>query len=210
MYSDYGYGAASSSINSGSAAVGVLGVVMAFLAIIVLICLVIAVITIAGEWKMFKKAGEDGWKAIIPIYNQYTLCKIVGVSPWWILIVFLVSLLSFIPLIGSLISLAASIYFLILLSVSTARSYGKDDGFAVGLALLSPIFYAILGFGNSEYQGPKPMNDIVFQKAKEMQENNTTKATNAANDKNTKFCSNCGTKVNTKTKFCPNCGTELK
>ena len=136
---------------------------------IILIALAVAVVSIIGMWKMFTKAGEEGWKSIIPIYNMITLCKIVGVNPWWILIVYGASLLSGIPILGlliSLVSFAASIYFSILLCVSTANSFGKDTGFAVGLFFLSPIFYCILGFGSAKYEGAKPMNDIIFKNNK--------------------------------------------
>ena len=137
-----------------------------FMLVFLLIGLAVAVVAIIGMWKMFTKAGEEGWKSIIPIYNAITLCKIVGVNPWWILIVFVAGLLNFIPIIGALVNLAASIYFSILLCVSTANSFGKDTGFAVGLFFLSPIFYCILGFGSAKYEGAKPMNDIIFKNNK--------------------------------------------
>lgn len=35
-----------------------------------------------GFWFLFEKAGEKGWKGIIPIYNLVILLKIVG-RPWW-------------------------------------------------------------------------------------------------------------------------------
>ena len=131
-----------------------------------LISIAIAVVSIIGMWKMFTKAGEEGWKSIIPVYNAITLCKIVGVNPWWLLIVFVSGLLSIIPILGYLVYLAVIIYFSVLLSVSTANSFGKDTGFAVGLFFLSPIFYCILGFGSAKYEGAKPMNDIIFKNNK--------------------------------------------
>ena len=35
------------------------------------------ILVIIGQWKMFEKAGESGWKALIPIYNLYILYKII-------------------------------------------------------------------------------------------------------------------------------------
>jgi hypothetical protein len=35
-----------------------------------------------------------------------------------------------------------------------SKSFGKDEGFTVGLCLLGFVFYPILGFGKAEYQGP--------------------------------------------------------
>jgi hypothetical protein len=34
-----------------------------------------------------------------------------------------------------------------------AKVFGKGAGFALGMIFLFPIFYPVLGFGNSQYQG---------------------------------------------------------
>ncbi len=150
------------------------GMFIGVFVVIMLVVLIAAIIVTIAQWKMFKKAGEEGWKAIIPVYNVYTLCKIVGVNPYWILIVMLGSLLSGVPLVG-LVSFAASIYFQILLNVSIAKSFGKDGGFAVGLIFVPYIFYPILGLGKAEYIGAQPMDDIIF-KNKTSNTNNTNQS----------------------------------
>ena len=43
-------------------------------------------LSIAGLWMMFEKAGEAGWKAIIPIWNTLVILKIVGRAWWWIIL----------------------------------------------------------------------------------------------------------------------------
>jgi hypothetical protein len=35
-----------------------------------------------------------------------------------------------------------------------SKSFGKSEGFTVGLILLPIVFYPILGFGDAKYQGP--------------------------------------------------------
>lgn len=104
-----------------------------------LIQLAIAVIYIAGMWKVFEKAGQPGWAAIIPIYNVYVLCKVAGRPGWWLLL-FLV------PLVNLII--------LFVVSFDVAKAFGKGAGFGVGLALLGFIFYPLLGFGEDRYTGP--------------------------------------------------------
>ncbi len=47
--------------------------------------LLIALLLIVAMWKVFTKAGQPGWASIIPIYNIYIWCKIVGRPWWWIL-----------------------------------------------------------------------------------------------------------------------------
>lgn len=108
-------------------------------AIVLLIELAIVVVIIAGIWKVFTKAGQPGWFAIIPIFNLYILLKIVG-RPWWWLILFII------PLVGLIVA--------IVVSVDVAKSFGKGVLFGIGLALLGFIFYPILGFGQAQYQGP--------------------------------------------------------
>ena len=53
---------------------------------ILVVYFIILILVVAGMWKVFTKAGEEGWKAIIPIYNIWTLLKIVGRPGWWIIL----------------------------------------------------------------------------------------------------------------------------
>ena len=56
---------------------------LVFLGILVIAFYVVYVIALA---KLFKKAGEDGWKAIIPFYNVFVLIQIAGLNWWYFLI----------------------------------------------------------------------------------------------------------------------------
>jgi hypothetical protein len=104
-----------------------------------IIYLALVVLLIAGWWMIFTKAGEEGWKAIIPIYNVIVLLKIVGREWWWVL-------LMLIPFVGFIIW--------IIVALDLAKSFGKGTGFAIGLILLPFIFALILGFGSDTYRGP--------------------------------------------------------
>jgi hypothetical protein len=104
-----------------------------------IIGLLIAVVLIVAMWKLFTKAGQPGWASIIPIYNIYIWCKIVG-RPWWWILLMLIPLVNFI--------------ICIILCIDLAKSFGKGVGFGLGLALLGIIFFPILGFGSAQYQGP--------------------------------------------------------
>lgn len=167
----------------------VLGTFFALFGVAMLIPLVLAILTIIGMWKTINKTGEEGWKSIIPVYNQYTLCTKIGVYPYWPLIVIGLTLLNVIPVIGSLLCAAGSIYFMVIFNVSLAKSFGKDPGFAVGLVLLAPIFYLILGGKNSNYVGPNPMEDPVMKYVNEKilnkNSSNTAQQTNTVNPEQT-------------------------
>src|SRR6266478_1107054 len=104
-----------------------------------IIALLIALLVIVAMWKVFTKAGQPGWASIIPIYNLYIWCKIVG-RPWWWILLMLIPFVNFI--------------ILIILMIDLAKSFGKGVGFGIGLLLLGVIFAPILGFGSAQYQGP--------------------------------------------------------
>ena len=213
--STYGYS------NVDTTVVGALfGGIFIVVAIIFLIAMAFVVLNIIGQWKAFKKAGKGGWEALVPVYNTVTLCQITGVNPWWVLIVFVGSIvLNVVPIFGSLLSLAVTVYFSILLYVSTARSFGKSDGFAAGLYFLQPVFFMILGGKNTEYVGPKPMDDVVMNFIKDKMGNNSNQS--STNNQNqapvnnqpqtgTKFCTSCGKSLTEYDRFCIGCGKEVQ
>ena len=49
---------------------------------------------IASLWKVFVKAGQPGWAAIIPIYNAYIMLQIVGREIWWLVFLFVLMKIS--------------------------------------------------------------------------------------------------------------------
>ena len=114
--------------------------------ILVIIYIAVIVLEIAALWKVFVKAGQPGWAAIIPIYNLYILLKIIGRPGWWILLF----LLGIIPFVGWIAVLVLGI----IIAIDLAKSFAKSSGFAVGLFLLNFIFIPILGFGEARYVGP--------------------------------------------------------
>ena len=107
-------------------------------AITLLFELALIVFLIAAIWRVFTKAGQPGWAAIVPIYNVYVLLKIVGKPAWWLI-------LCFIPLVNFIIA--------IIIALELAKVFGKGAGFGIGLVFLGFIFYPILGFGDATYQG---------------------------------------------------------
>lgn len=103
-----------------------------------IIYVAVIVFMIVAIWRVFEKAGQPGWAAIIPIYNIYVLIKVAGQPGWWLI-------LYFIPLVNIVIE--------IIVQVGVAEKFGKGGGFAVGLIFLPFIFYPILAFGEAKYQG---------------------------------------------------------
>jgi len=96
-------------------------------------------LVVASMWRLFAKAGEAGWKSIVPIYGTVVMLRLVG-RPWWWLLLMLVPLVNHIP--G------------IMLCFDIAKAYGKGTGAGFGILLLGPIFVMWLAFGDARYVGP--------------------------------------------------------
>ena len=88
------------------------------------------------QWKIFTKAGQEGWKGIVPIYGSYVQLQITKQPTIWLLFFF-------IPLVN--------IYFIVRHIHGLSKAFGKDIGFTIGLIFFPYFFYPILAFGNSEY-----------------------------------------------------------
>jgi len=67
----------------------------------------IIILYTAGLWKLFQKAGQPGWAALIPLYNAYIILKITGRPVWW-LIWLIMPLINILVMMGLLIDLAKS------------------------------------------------------------------------------------------------------
>ncbi len=106
--------------------------------VIVIFALVLAAVVVASMWKVFVKAGQPGWAAIVPIYNLIVLLKITGKPAWWVA-------LFMIPFVNLVVA--------VMVIVSLAKSFGKSTGFGLGLLFFGFVFYPILGFGSASYLG---------------------------------------------------------
>ena len=121
---------------------------IAFFAAFAFVFIAIAVVVIVGMWKAFEKAGQPGWAAIVPFYNLVVMFRLGGQSGWFALAI----LLNLIPIIGGLAWLGIVVWN----HVNISKRFGQGVGFAIGLVLLSPIFWLILGFGSSKYVAEQP------------------------------------------------------
>jgi len=230
MSYDYGY-----SYDVGSAVGAGLGAMFGFLIFVYIVALAVSIFTIVCNWKVFKKAGKNGWEAIVPIYNFVVLLEITGL-PMWYLVLFLVPV--------------GNVVVLFLIYIELAKKFGQSAGFGVGLALLNPIFMAILAFNkNYVYQAapvsPNYSSNVNYNNANnnvqtynnqpmmnnQQQTNQFTQqpiqpAFNQEQQTNqyaqqpieptinpqpvqNNNCSRCGAPTNTGDKFCMHCGNQL-
>jgi hypothetical protein len=113
--------------------------IFALLSALIIPAIIVAIISIIAQWRIFEKAGKPGWAAIIPIYNVIVLLEIVGKPIWWIFLL-----------------LIPCVNFIIMIWITNllSKSFGRGEGFTIGLLLLGVIFLPLLAFGNYQYIGP--------------------------------------------------------
>lgn len=161
--------------SNSAAALGAMG---GIIGIVLVIGIALWILLVVGHWKMFTKAGEKGWKALIPFYSDYTLFKLVwNTKSFWIYVGAILATVAlnflsgqYVFVDGQLIALGTGNMFLsilayvasialliysVLIQINTSLAYGKGMVFAMGLLLLPVVFTPILGFGDAEYLGPR-------------------------------------------------------
>lgn len=106
------------------------------------------ILVIIAEWRVFEKAGQPGWASIIPYFNFFIMLKIVNKPLWWIFWLF-------VP--------GANVVVGIWVTNLLAKSFGKNEGFTLGLIILPFIFYPVLGFGNASFQGKAEQKKTFIQ-----------------------------------------------
>ena len=155
--------------------------ILPMLTIFGILAIVLFAFLLVAGWKIFKKAGEPGWKILIPIYNIYVMYKILDMTNWfWITLVTSIccdivmnlstmaidsgsatsSSLYAIIVLAATVNLVVAIWASILYAIRLSKSFGHGKGYAVGIFFLPYIFWLILGFGESKYK------KINFNKAK--------------------------------------------
>ena len=137
---------AQASDNQEAAALGALLALIAGFGMILVAGIV--VVTLIGMWKVFTKAGEPGWAVLIPIYNLIVLLRIVGLPWYWVFAPFV----AIIPILGWI----AYVVWVVWVHHRISTRFGQGVGFTIGLTLLGPIFWLILGFGSSKYLAEQP------------------------------------------------------
>lgn len=115
------------------------------------VAIIFYVLQVVAMWRIFEKAGEAGWKSLIPIYNLYILLKLIRFN--WMLLLGL--LIFIIPIVGWIIGAIYMFVLQVIICNRLARSFGKDLGYTIGLLLVAPVFYLMLGFGESKYKALK-------------------------------------------------------
>ncbi|HEV2355787.1 MAG TPA: S26 family signal peptidase [Puia sp.] len=110
--------------------------------IVYLISLLLVVLPSFGSYLLFKKAGQPGWKALVPVYNTFLMLKLAGRPLYWFY-------LQFIPVLGWFITLAVLVEF--------TKVFGKFNFWLHAITVLTLGLFLIY-FGTdpkTKYIGPE-------------------------------------------------------
>ena len=169
-----------------------------------ILAIAVAVLMIIAFWKLFKKAGKNGWESIIPYYNTWTLTDISAAHwIWWIVLTVAAVGFTKAGTLGSMCTVAVILADLVI-AINVAKKFGKTTGFGVLCALLPFIGYPILAFGSAKYdKDEKVAPHGIFDRQWNQEHAQEVK-------KNTSECPKCNEKVSKNMNNCPNCGNKLK
>ena len=150
-----------------AAIIAILGSVVC-LGVLFLVLLFVAIVV---HWRIYEKASQPGWAAMVPIYSTIVLMDIIRRPRSWAWIILGLGVVTGIlnalqpgtrsqdhqdpNMIITLLQLVAtltSLYFTLRTMRDLARAFGHGRGFTAGLIFLPLIFYPILAFGDSQYQ----------------------------------------------------------
>jgi hypothetical protein len=91
---------------------------------------------------LFRKAGERGWKAWVPFLNIFVLLELGGLSGWNVLLLL-------IPVLGAI----ALFVILIVAFYRINHAFGFGGGMTVLAALLTLVWFSVLGWGSARWLG---------------------------------------------------------
>lgn len=172
------------------------------LLVVGLIAIAVCTLYVIGLWKLFKKAGKNGWEAIIPFYNIYVLIEISGLNWWYFLIAISSTIVSFLDLDGlSYLTDLAALVANFFCYYNIAKKMNQSPvGIGITGALFSFILVPILGMSNK----------YTFDNSIEVSPNGPIGDTNQTTSKEPeRFCLGCGRKLAPGVQFCENCGKKV-
>lgn len=112
------------------------------MSIYIILTIIFFIASVAGLWGMFEKAGEPGWKVLIPFYNFYVWLKIIHKPLWW----YIFLLIPFI-----------NVFTIMLMVVEFLKNFKKFGLGQQALAVIFPFIYLpYLGFSKKETFTPTP------------------------------------------------------
>lgn len=139
------------------------------------------IMTCVGMWKTFEKLGEEGWKAIVPIYRDYVtfcLADMSGLNILWPAASVIAAILAFASVFGGIMSgidsitasgwllFVATFVIVLVAFIQTVRSYahisrrlGHSGFFGILFAMFPYIMWMVAAFSGSWKPGTESRED---------------------------------------------------
>jgi hypothetical protein len=91
--------------------------------------------------KIFKKAGQDGWKAWVPIYNSWVFLEMGGQKGFW-------AILALVPFVN-----IVSVVFMAIAAYHIGLKLQKEGWFVLLYIFASPVWLIWLAVDSSKWEG---------------------------------------------------------
>lgn len=125
-------------MDNGSYIIGI--TILSVFGICALIMLVYAVVAVISYWRIFEKAGYEGWRALVPFYSQYTFFELT-IGCGWLFLLLLVPM--------------ASVAVTIIARCKLADIFGCGLGTTLLLVFIPIVGLPVVAFGDNHYIAEK-------------------------------------------------------
>jgi len=117
------------------------GVIFGLLATYFIFIIALYVVFSIFMAKIFKKAGEDGWKAWVPIYNSWVFLEMGGQKGFW-------AILALVPFVN-----IVSVVFMAIAAYQIGLKLQKEGWFVLLYIFASPVWLIWLAVDGSKWEG---------------------------------------------------------
>lgn len=128
-----------------------------YLPLIAIALAISAVILIFHLWlfyRLFQKAGQAGWKALVPIYNMVVFLRLGGFSGWWLAI-------NLLPVVGQLIFSVV----LILAAYNITLNFNKPAWYIIIYLFFQIVWEILIVFDKTAVWNPYAPGKITSSTA---------------------------------------------
>ncbi len=189
----------------------ILGLGIGLILFLLFVLGIYGIFSIIGKWKMYEKAGVEGWRALIPFYSSWTLIEITGLKWYWFLIYILPYVIGILGNGEKFASIAAILSRLALVGIcyNLSKKFKKGDTWFILSIFFGEITIPLLGYiSKDKYYNDEKVDENAFLQSvfnsnninnNNNNNNNNTNSNNnsAKSTRNTKSTKNTkGTKNN--------------
>lgn len=186
--------------------------IYAFLLVLLILAVVALVVAHAlARGRMFEAAGESLWKAFVPFYSDYVLCRLVMGKGWYFL-------LGLCPLLWVFWSVSASVLVIfiwqIILACEVVKSYCQGIPMGILYSMAPGVAELLIGFGGKTYVGSQDFerqcNRFFAALQRRFGGAGSANPPSGHADAADGLCGSCGSRLPKAAAFCPECGAPVR